>query len=610
MQQYKCIRINLSTREINTETIPEQVVTDFIGGRGFGAYYLYRDLAPGVDPLGPDNRLLLLAGPLAGTGSLSTSRWMAITKSPLTGGYARSVGGADFGAWLSWTGYAFLEITGRAKEPVYIHFNGDTPSILDAAGLWGKEVTRTQELIQQEHGKDTRAVCIGPAGEKLVRYASIFSDKRSASRCGVGTVMGSKNLKAVAITAKRHVQLDDMETFRQLIKEQAAIYQSSPMFKNHQEWGTTDTLTTTNILGIFPVNNFREGRIKEYEKLAGKEYRKLRSGEFSCYSCPARCGKAHTVNSGTFAGIVSDGPEYESIWAFTGPINCLNMEASIAADSLCDELGFDTISAGNCIGFAYELYEKGMITKSDTDGLELKYGDHTAMMTLLKKIGNREGFGNILADGVKRAAEIIGKGSEKFAIHCKGLEPPAYEPRGAKNMGFNYATSNIGASHSYGYSSQEVFDVPFPRKVNRFEEGNADVVIYNQDRMAMNEIGIVCSFAANWGWAPVIYGKMLAAATGVKQSADPAYLMKVGQRTMNIERAFNNREGFSRKDDTLPERMLKENLIVDGEPIEAARVKDLPGFLDRYYELRGWTADGAPSAAKVKELGIEYVFEK
>ncbi|MDP2268389.1 MAG: aldehyde ferredoxin oxidoreductase C-terminal domain-containing protein, partial [Deltaproteobacteria bacterium] len=442
MQQYKFIKINLSTGEIKTEAILEQVVTDFIGGRGFGAYYLYRDLVPGVDPLGPDNKLLLLTGPLSGTGALSSSRWMAITKSPLTGGYARAVGGADFGAWLMWVGYAFISIEGRAKKPVYIHFNGDTPGILDAADLWGKEVTKTQELIQQKHGKDTRAVCIGPAGEKLVRYAAIFSDRRSASRCGVGTVMGSKNLKAISITTKRNVRVYDMETFKQSVKEQAAAYQNSPGFKNHREWGTTDTQRITNALGMYPVNNFRAGRINGYEKILGVEYRKLRSGEFSCYSCPAHCGKAHTVNSGPYAGISSDGPEYESIWAFTGPINSLNIEASIAADGLCDELGIDTISTGNCIGFAYELYEKGLITKSDTEGLELKYGDHQAMMTMIKKIGNREGFGNILAEGVKRAAEIIGKGSEKYAIHCKGMEPPAYEPRGAKNMGFNYATSN------------------------------------------------------------------------------------------------------------------------------------------------------------------------
>ena len=607
MMQYKYLKVNLSTGEFKTEVIDDRVVADFIGGRGVGNYYLYRDTVPGTDPLGENNKLLLLTGPLAGTGALSSSRWMAMTKSPLTGGFAKAVGGADFAAWLAWTGYQFIEIEGKARKPSYIYYSEGSWQILDAADLWGQEVSRTQEILREKHGKDVRAACIGPAGEKLVRFASIFSERRSASRCGVGAVMGSKNLKAVVINAKRNVQLHDAETFRKLVKEQSEAYKNSPGFKNHSEWGTTDTQRTTNMLGIYPVKNFRYGRQDNYESLLGPEYRKLRSGEFGCYACPARCGKAHTVTSGPYAGISSDGPEYESIWCFTGPIASNNIEASIAADSLCDEMGIDTITAGNCVGFAFELFEKGIITRADTGGLELKYGDHAAMMVLLKQMGNREGFGNILAEGTRRAAEIIGKDASKYAIHCKGMEPPGYEPRGAKNMGFNYATANVGASHVYGYGAQDVWGAPFPRKVNRFEEGNADVVVYNQDRAAMNEVGIICAFSAGWGWVPEIFGKLLAAATGVKEAADPEYLAKIGTRILNMERAFNVREGFGRKDDVLPERMLKENLIVDGVPVEGARVRDMQGFLDRYYEVRGWTSDGAPTGEKIKELGLEYI---
>lgn len=607
MMQYKFLKVDLSTGAFQTENIEERVLIDFIGGRGLGNYYLYRDVAPGIDPLGESNKLLLLTGPLAGTGALSASRWMAMTKSPLTGGFAKAVGGADFAAWLAWTGYSFIEISGKSKKPSYLYYQDGSWQILDAADIWGKEVSETQEILQQKHGKDTRAACIGPAGEILVRFASIFSERRSASRCGVGTVMGSKNLKAVVINTKRNVQLHDAETFRNLIKEQAAAYQNSPGFKNHSEWGTTDTQRTTNTLGIYPVKNFRFGRQDNYEKMLGPEYRKLRTGEFGCYACPARCGKVHTVTSGPYAGVKSDGPEYESIWCFTGPIDSLNIEASIAADSLCDEMGIDTITAGNCVGFAYELFEKGIITSADTGGLELKYGDHAAMMALLKQIGQREGFGNILAEGTRKAAEIIGKDASRYAIHCKGMEPPGYEPRGAKNMGFNYATSNVGASHVYGYGAQDVWGAPFPRKVNRFEEGNADVVVYNQDRAAMNEVGIMCAFSAGWGWVPDIFGKLLAAATGIPQFADPQYLARVGTRILNMERAFNVREGFGRKDDFLPERMLKENLIVDGVPLEAGRVRDMDGFLDRYYDVRGWTPNGAPTSARIKELGLDYV---
>ncbi len=447
MLSFNSLRVNLSTGEIRTEPIDEQVVLDFIGGRGFGAYHTYTRIAPGTDPLGEGNKLFLLAGPLAGTGALSTSRWMVCTKSPLTGAYARSVGGADFGAWLRFAGYEFIEVEGKSEKPVYIHLTPDSCRILDAGEIWGRDTAQAQEWLNQKHGKETRNACIGPAAEKLVKYAGVFSQRRSASRCGVGTVMGSKNLKAIAITAKRNIQFHDAEAFRQAVKEQSAAFQNNPRFHEHKEWGTTDTQNTTNKLGIFPVKNFRYGRMADYEKILGAEYRKIRTGEFGCYACPAVCGKAHRVASGAYAGAHSEGPEYESIWSFTGPIGNTSIEATILADAICDDLGIDTISTGNCVGFAFELYEKGILNKSDTDGLELTYGNHSAMIELIKKIGHREGFGDVLAEGVLRAAKKIGKNAEDYAIHCKGMEPPAYEPRGAKSQGFNYATANIGASH-------------------------------------------------------------------------------------------------------------------------------------------------------------------
>ena len=607
MMNFKSIRVNLSSGEIKTEPVDERFVRDFIGGRGFGAVQLYRDMKAGIDPLGEDNKMLFLTGPLAGGPLQSTSRWMVYTKSPLTGALVRSCGGADFGAWLRFSGYSFIEIEGKADKPVYIHLTADSCKILDASQLWGKNIDQTQEWLQEKHGKNTRCAVIGVAGEKLVRYAGIFSDRRSASRCGGGTVMGSKNLKAIAINAERKLVFADAEAMKQAAKDQIEAYKNNPGYHNHREWGTTSTQDVTNTLGIYPVKNFREGRSENWEKtLVGEEYKKIRTGEFACYSCMVRCGKAHTVPSGPYAGAKSDGPEYESIWAFTGPIGSTDINASVAADALCDELGIDTISAGNCVGFAFELFEKGILTKADTGGMDLTYGNHQAMVQLLRMIGNREGLGHILAEGVMRAAQIIGKGSEAYAIHCKGMEPPAYEPRGAKNQGFNYATSNIGASHCYGYAAQDVFGVPFPHKVDRFEEGNADIVVYNQNGVATSEVGIVCNFAERWGWVPEIFGRALAAATGIEECKDPAYLNMVGDRIMNMERAFIAREGFGRAQDTLPSRILNEELVVDGVAIKGARVKDLQGFLDRYYALRGWSANGTPTAEKLSKLGIGY----
>jgi aldehyde:ferredoxin oxidoreductase len=308
---------------------------------------------------------------------------------------------------------------------------------------------------------------------------------------------------------------------------------------------------------------------------------------------------------GPYAGAWSEGPEYESLWVFSAPIDSTSIEATIRADQLCDDLGIDTISTGGCIGFAYELYEHGIINQNDTDGLELIYGDHQTMVKLVQKIAAREGFGDILAEGVARAVRTIGHGAEAYAIHTKGMELPAYEPRGAKSQGFNYATSNIGGSHCYGYAGQEIFGATVPRPINRFAEAeNADIVIYNQDSTAMGEVGIACAFSRGWGWFPENYGKLLAAATGIESFADLGYLQKVGERIVNLERAFNGREGFGRKDDRLPARMLNEPLHTYDAPGEGEVVREMEPFLDRYYELRGWDGDGLPTAEKLAELGI------
>jgi len=606
----KFLRVNLSSGETAEECVPEQIAVDFIGGRGYGIRYLYQELAPGIEPLGEQNKLIMLNGPLAGNTAQAVSRWMSITKSPLTGAFARSVCGADFGAWLKFAGYEFIIIEGKAEKPVYVHLTRDGCQILDAGELWGVNTKETQEWLNQQHGRDTRAACIGPAGERLVKYAAIVSDRRTAGRCGTGAVMGSKNLKAIAITAKRNVQLYDPETYNELAKQQVNLIRNSIGFQHHKEWGTTSTQDLTNNIGIYPVRNFRYGQHIDHEKLTGEEYRKLRTGDMGCYSCAARCGKVHTVTSGVYAGAHSEGPEYESIWAFTGPIESNDITASIAADQLCDDLGMDTISTGSCIGFAYELYEKGLLTKADTDGLELTYGNPAPMVALVKKIGLREGIGDVLAEGSMRAAASIGKGAEAYAIHVKGLELPAYEPRGAKSQGYNYVTANIGASHCYGYAGQDIFGGIEPRPTDRFAEAeNADVVIYNQDGTAWKETGIICGFAGNWDWVPDLYGRMLAAARGIARFTDNDYLWQVGDRLFNLERAFNVREGFNRRQDTLPQRLLTEPLHTREAPGEGQIVRHQDDFLDRYYQLRGWTKEGIPTPRKLKELGLGFVLD-
>jgi aldehyde:ferredoxin oxidoreductase len=606
----KFLRVNLSKRTVADEPLPMQIAMDFIAGRGFGIKYLYNELLPDVDPLGEDNKLILATGVLTGSQAQSVSRWVACTKSPLTGCYARASCGGDFGAWMKFAGYDFILIEGKSDKPVYLIISTDGAQLKDAGDLWGKDTATTQDWLEQHYGKATRTACIGPAAENLVKYASIVTGRRTASRCGVGTVMGSKGLKAVAINAKRNLNLHDPERFRELVKEQFAIMKASRDYSYNKEFGTTEGAMTRNALGVYPVRNYRYGQLNGYEQMGPESYRKMRVSDVGCYSCSMRCGKVHVVTDGPYAGARSEGPEYESYWAFSGPIDSTSIEATIAADQLCDDMGMDTISAGVTIGFAYELYEKGILTKEDTDGLDLTYGNHAAMVSLIKKIGRREGFGDILADGTMRAAKRIGKGAEAYTMQTKGLELAGYEPRGLKATGFGYATSNIGGSHGNGSLAFQEWGMPIPRAVDRFaEEGKADIVIYNQNNAGL-EVGIVCAFAFSCGdWYPKLFSRMLTAVTGIQEFTDWNYLRKVGERIWNLDRAFNVRDGFDRRHDSLPQRFQSEPLHTRKAPGEGEMVRTLDKFLDEYYKLREWTETGIPSRKKLLELGLGYVIK-
>ncbi len=453
----KLLRADLTSATLEEEVIPQNVVIQFVGGRGFGVRYLYQELSPGTEPLSPANKLIFNIGPLAGTGALSFSRWIVITKSPLTGSYFRSVGGADFGAWLRFAGLQMIIIEGRAAEPVYLYIEDGHYEIRDASELWGEDTVKTQRRLKQIHGDGVRVACIGPAGEKLVRYASILSDRRTAGRGGVGAVMGSKNLKAIVVRATtRKVTLPNADEFKVLIKEQAAGNEADPSIRGYRAIGTLGNIQATNVFGIFPTRNFREGSLDDWENISAPEYAKIKVKDHGCYVCPVQCGKLYRVPTGPYAGASNEGPEYETIWAFAGSIASTDIGATVAADTLCDDLGVDTISMGNTIGFAYVLFERGIISLKDTDGLALTYGNYEAAIELIKRIGNRQGFGDVLAEGTRRAASYIGKGAEAYAMHVKGLELPGYDPRGAKRHGLGYVTSPIGGSHNIGYVSQEI----------------------------------------------------------------------------------------------------------------------------------------------------------
>lgn len=606
----KILRVDLTRRTFAEEPLSQALIHDYIGGRGFGIKLLYDEVKPGIDPLGEENELIFVTGPLAGTNAQSFGRYKVFFKSPLTGTYFKTCSGGYLAAEMKFSGLDAIIVRGIADRPVFLWINEGHYEFRDASYLWGLDCDDTHALIRQELGDcRVRLACIGPAGEKGVKYAGIFSDRRACGRGGGGTVMGSKNLKAIAVRGRQRVELADAAAFARAVKEQIKGYQASPPFAGFTETGS-QIAEFTNVLGMFPTRNFREGVLPGWEKIQGSEYTKLRVRKTRCHSCMVHCGTIAKVAAGRYAGAWSEGPEYETIWAFTGPVVDANIGLTIAADKLCDDLGLDTISTGSSIGFAYELYEKGIITKQDTGGLELTIGNSEPVMTLIRQIAYREGLGDLLAEGTREAARRIGKGAEQYAIQVKGLELPAYDPRGAKAHGLNLLTANIGADHNTGYALQEVFGIAEPRAVDRFAvEGKGELTKWNQDITALLETGILCSFVPSMNMLPPeTYGKLIASATGIKDFADPAYLWLVGERIFNLERMFNVREGFGRKDDVFPRRLTREPMPSGpskGQVFEAGPL------LDDYYRARGWdVTTGIPTRAKLDELGLGFTSGK
>jgi aldehyde:ferredoxin oxidoreductase len=604
----KLLRVNLSTGAVKQEEIPQKIALDYVGGRGFGAKYIYDEVPAGTDPLGEKNKLLFVTGPLAGTNAQSVSKWVVVTKSPLTGTFTRSYGGGDFGAWLKWAGFEMIILEGKVAKPSYLYVKDGTCEMLDAKDIWGKTTSQTQDYLKKKHGARARMVCIGPAAERMIRYAGIFSGRRTAGRGGTGMVMASKNLKAIVVEAEHKDLLADPTEFSKLVKQQVKDFQAGLGFGPFRDYGTPMGVDVPGFaMGTFPVRNFRSNILDGWEKLSFMQYAAITHKHSGCYACMLKCGKTRTVKEGPYAGVTSEGPHFETIWAFSGPTACADLGATVKADYMCCELGLDTITTGVTIGFAYELFEKGILTTKDTDGLILKYGDPEPMIKLIEMIGNRKGIGDILAEGVKRAADRIGKGSEQYAMHVKGQEMPGYDPRSLKALGMNYATSNVGANHCYGYAQQEIGN-PRPRLVDAAaDEGKGDIVKYNQDYVATVELVNACTFPANnlELFGPEMIANMLVAALGETRFGSADYLWLVGEKVYNLERCFNIREGFNRKDDTLPRRMYTEPLqggMRDGEIIRKPDV-----ILDEYYEARGWDKNGIPTEATLKRLGLEEI---
>ncbi|MDF1554537.1 MAG: aldehyde ferredoxin oxidoreductase family protein [Deferrisomatales bacterium] len=595
----KLLRIDLTTGTHREEDIPRSHFAQFLSARGLGVKYLYDELAPGIEPLSPENKLVLGIGILGGTRLQGFSKWSVVTKSPMTGTLVRSFVGGNFGVWMKSAGYDQIIIEGMAASPTYLTLDAEGVHHLDAADLTGLDPRETQQRLKARHGVRTEAACIGLAGEKQVRYAVITAGERTASRGGVGTVMGSKNLKAIAIQpGKRKPMAHEPARFDELARQQIAMLRTNPRRKALNTLGTPYITTVLMEKGILPVRNFREGSIDGIAAITGDEFLKVKEAPAGCYGCMTRCGGMRTVASGPYRGTQIDGPEYESVFALGPLLGIADRQFIIDANAVCDFYGIDTISAGVSVAFAVELFERGVIGMQDTGGLALCWGDRLGAMALLEQIGRREGLGELLGQGVKRAAEVLGGAARDCAVHIKGLEIPGYEPRAVKGYGLSMATSNIGGNHMYGRPRDELAGKVDPLT----EVGKGASIAGNQKAQAVEDSLIACTFG-NSGLTLEDYAGFLVAATGIAELGSVDELTRIGERIVCLERCFNVREGFGRKDDTLPKRMLTEPLEKAG-PASGQTVADLDTLLDEYYQALGYTPDGVPSPDRLAELGL------
>ncbi|MBC7082703.1 MAG: aldehyde ferredoxin oxidoreductase family protein [Firmicutes bacterium] len=593
----KILRVNLSARSVSVEGLCPEIAENYLGARGLGTKILYDELKPGVDPLGPDNKIIFATGPLTGTAATSAGRYNVVTKSPLTGFIAASNSGGYFPAELKYAGFDAIIVEGAADEPVYIWVHNGKAEIRPAKHVWGKNTAETTDILVAETDPDAKVACIGPAGEKLVLFACVVNDKgRAAGRSGVGAVMGSKNLKAIVVRGTGDVKVADPAKFREAVLAAFKKIKESPVTSQGlPTYGTAVLVNVINQHGAFPTRNFQTGVFEGAEKISGETLAAtLLVRKRACFGCPIACGRPSAVRSGKYKG-EGEGPEYETIWALGAACGVDNLEAVTKANYLCNELGLDPISMGSTIACAMELYEKGYLPKSATD-IPLRFGDADAVVEATRKTGYREGVGDLLAKGSYRLAAEFGH--PELSMSAKKQEYPAYDPRGVKGIGLNYATSNRGGCHVRGYTiSPEILGVP--EKIDPLsKDGKAAWVKAFQDVTALVDSVGMCLFTTFALGAPDV-ASLLEPATGIPFPTEKAVL--AGERIWNLERLFNLREGLTKADDALAPRLLTEPMP---EGPAAGQVVELAEMLADYYAARGWSEDGKPSAETLERLGL------
>ncbi|MGD8463719.1 MAG: aldehyde ferredoxin oxidoreductase family protein [Anaerolineae bacterium] len=606
----RVLRVNLTDGTMQEETFGQEEARKFIGGRGLAIKYLLEGMDPQADPLSPESLLIMATGPLTATPAPTGNRYMVVCKSPLTGVLANSNSGGVFPTMMKRSGYDLFIFEGKADKPVYLYVDERQAELRDATHLWGLDTHQTDDTIREETEEDVSITCIGPAGENLALIAAIINDKhRAAARSGVGAVMGSKNLKAVAVRGELNPELADAAALRKVVL--AANRQLGADIKKGSTmriYGTSYVPDVTNEAGVFPTFNFQLGQFEGTSQINGptlKEHFLIRHK--GCYACPLACARLTEVKAEEwgekYAG-KGEGPEYESIGSLGSACGVDNMAAITKANYTCNELGVDTISVGLTVACAMEMYTKGILDE-ETIGRPLPFGDADGLIAMIKAAAYREGFGDRIADGSWRLAQAYGH--PEMSITAKKLEFPSYDPRGLKGMGLLYATSNIGASHMAGDTAYtELFGVG--KKTDGLTyEGKAWLVKYFQDLFTLMDAAGLCVFVSvryamdvEEGYVPTRLTEMVNRATGSDYTTDT--LLQAAERVYTAERLFLTKAGISRADDTLTPRMM--------EPMPEGPIKgetfELDRLLDDYYDERGWDANGIPTRERLEELGIAH----
>ncbi len=612
----KILRVNLDDGAIEEQAITEAFARRYVGGRGLAARILYEEIEADVDPLGPDNVFIIATGPLAGTGLAGATRHITATKSPLTGGWGEGNAAGRFGPMLKASGYDAVVIKGRAEEPVYLYIENERAEIRACGDTWGQFIADARDTIVAQTHPQAEVAAIGPAGEELCKYACVISENnRAAGRSGTGAVMGSKNLKAIAVYGDKELEIADPEKMAELRREIVQMCLEHPGCQGFRQNGTAGGVAPHNALGMFPAFNFRDGVSDEIDRVDGTTMtRVLLKSREACFGCPVACRRIVQIDEGPLAVDPRyGGPEFETIGSLGTCTGLYDLKAIAKANEMCNKYGIDTINAGLSIAWAMECFERGILTRKDTRGRDLNWGNADEIFALIKDISLRRGLGALLAEGLKVASERIGRGSEDFAMQVKNQAFPVHMPRGKVGQGLSYATSNRGACHTQGMHDTSLEggnimpEIGFTEKFRGLSRTTHDLKpeaqMLAQNYRAIQDSLIICRFTS-WDYGPTppsMLAEAMEATTGLKFT--PADFMQIGERIFNLCRLFNNREGLDRTTDTLPKR------VGDSLPRGATRSstiseRDLNKMLDEYYHLRGWDQDGTPTEETLERLGL------